>query len=222
MLVALIGLTLLLQVNSIAGQGYQVFGSGDVQVIYPSSGQVQVLGGRPFRRGLWDIVRNLTITANATSQDDQLVSLLGNGNIALSANQNAGNGNGPLRNLLRTLFGRQPNVQYVNLSGRAFNSRPQEPQYWNGFQPYVSPVLLPRARVKVMRQGVPRRILVRNLKTSQSQMTNVVTYRIPVLENDWQVCELKNLAIGFYYISILFSTIQHIRNNNDKKEPITG
>ncbi|XP_016946665.1 uncharacterized protein LOC108022317 [Drosophila biarmipes] len=186
MLVLLIGLALLLQANSIAGQGYQVYGSGDVQVIYPSSAQVQVFGGRPFRRGLWNIVRNFTITANATSQDDQLVSLLGNGNIALSGSQNAGNGNGPLRALLRTLFGRQPNVQFVNLSGRAFNDRPQGLQYWKGVPPYTGSVLLPRTRVKAVGQSMPRRILVRNLKTSQSQMTNVVTYRIPVLENDWQ------------------------------------
>ncbi|XP_016992924.2 uncharacterized protein [Drosophila takahashii] len=188
MLVALIGFSLLLQVNSIAGQGYQVYGSGDVQVIYPSSSQVQVIGGgglRPFfRRGLGNIIRNLTISANATSQNDQVISLLGSGNISLSGNQNSGNG--PLRNLLRTLFGRQPNVQYVNLNGRGFNDRLQTPKYWSGIPSYASPVLLPRSRVKVMRQGNPRRILVRNLQTSQSQMTNVVTYRIPVLENDWQ------------------------------------
>ncbi|KAH8358097.1 hypothetical protein KR084_002683 [Drosophila pseudotakahashii] len=192
MLVALIGFTLLLQLNSIAGQGYQVYGSGDVQVIYPSSSQVQVIGGgglRPFfRGGLGNIIRNLTITANASSQNDQLVSLLGSGNISLSGNQNSGNG--PLRNLLRTLFGRQPNVQYVNVGGRGFNDRPRAAQYWRDVQSYASPVLLPRSRVKVVRQGNPRRILVRNLQTSQSQMTNVVTYRIPVPENEWQVSGL--------------------------------
>uniref|UniRef100_A0A6P4F233 Uncharacterized protein LOC108048397 n=1 Tax=Drosophila rhopaloa TaxID=1041015 RepID=A0A6P4F233_DRORH len=186
MLVALIGLTLLLQVNSIAGQGYQVYGSPGVQVIYPTSSNVQVLGSRPFfRRGIWEIVRNLTITANATSQDFQFGSSLGNGNIALSNNQNSGNG--PLRNLLRNLFGRQPNIQYVNLSGRAFNDRSQEPQtpVLYNYQPFASPELVSRTRVKVVRQGVPRRILVRNLKSSQTQMTNVETYRIPVFEDDW-------------------------------------
>ncbi|XP_017126218.1 uncharacterized protein LOC108145340 [Drosophila elegans] len=185
MLVASIGLTLLLQVSSIAGQGYQVYGSPNVQVIYPTSSQVQVIGSRPFfRRGIWEIVRNLTITANATSQDVQFVSPSANANIALSSNHNSGNA--PLRNLLRNLFGRQPNIQYVNLNSRAFNDRSQEPQYWGNYQPFASPVALPRTRVKFVRQGVPRRILVRNLKSSQAQMTNVETYRIPVFEDEWQ------------------------------------
>ncbi|XP_017051535.1 uncharacterized protein LOC108095108 [Drosophila ficusphila] len=191
MIVYMVGLALLFQASSIAGQGYQVYGSSGVQVIYPSSSQVQVLGGRPFfRRGLWELVRNLTITANSTSQDVQVVSPLGNGNIALSGNQNTG----PVRTFIRNLFGRQPNVQYVTLNGRGFNDRYQEPQY-NSMpqyntqydeQSFATPVILPRARVKVVRQGVPRRIMVQNLKSSRSQTTNVETYRIPVFENNWQ------------------------------------
>ncbi|XP_017072662.1 uncharacterized protein LOC108108922 [Drosophila eugracilis] len=194
MLVALIGLTLLLQVNSIAGQAFQVYSSPGVQVVYPSSSQVQVIGGRHFfRRGLLNSLRNLTITANSTNQDLQVVSSLGTGNIALSSNQVSSNA--PLRNLLRTIFGRQPNVQYINLNARAFGDGSPEPQYWSNQEPrywsnqqqaFASPVFLPRTRVKTVRQGMPRRILVRNIKSSQALMTNVETYRIPVFENEWQ------------------------------------
>ncbi|XP_043644991.1 uncharacterized protein LOC122614491 [Drosophila teissieri] len=175
MLATLIGLTLLLQANTIAGQDYQVYGSPGVQVIYPSSSQVQVVGGRHFFRN--GLRRNLTISANATSQDFQLVSNVSNGNA----------GNTPLRNFIRSLFGRQPNIQFVNLNSRAFNdvSQAQEPQYWDTYRSYATPVVLPRTRVKAVRQGgVPRRILVRNLMTTKSQTTNLQSYRIPVFEND--------------------------------------
>ncbi|KQS62236.1 uncharacterized protein LOC26527031 [Drosophila erecta] len=172
MLATLIGLTLLLQAYTIAGQDYQVYGAPGLQVIYPSSSQVQVLDGRHFFRNGFQ--RNFTISANATSQDFQLVSNLSNGN----------SGNTPLRNFLRSLFGRQPNVQFVNLNSRAFNDVSQEPQYRNAYRSFATPVVLPGTRVKAMRQGVPRRILVRNLLTTQSQTTNLQSYRIPVFEND--------------------------------------
>lgn len=183
MLATLIGLALLLQANTIAGQDYQVFGSPGVQVIYPSSSQVQVIGGRHFLRN--GLRRNLTINANATSQNFQLISSLSNGN----------SGNTPLRNFLRSLFGRQPNIQYVNLNSRALNDVSQEPLYWNPYRSFASPVVLPRARVKTVRQGVPRRILVRNLMSTKSQTTNVQSFRIPIFENEWQVSGICKFSI---------------------------
>ncbi|KAH8373111.1 hypothetical protein KR009_011900 [Drosophila setifemur] len=182
MLIASIGTILICQVNLIAGQIYQVSGSPwSVQVISPSSQSLN-FGQQPnLLSSLEQILSNYTLTANKT-RDYQILSPFGSGN------QN--NGNAPLRNFLRNLFGVQrsrPNIRIVTLNGRAFSDRSQEAKYSKQYHSNTRSVQLPQTRVKVVRQNVPRWIVVRNLKSSQTQMTNVQTLRLPLYTNGWQV-----------------------------------
>ncbi|SPP73800.1 uncharacterized protein LOC117592493 [Drosophila guanche] len=190
MLAASLCLILLLQVNSIPGQVYQVTripGNGNVQIISPYGSQIQVLGSteqtRPYP-WLWEIMKNLTITSNSTTEDVQVISPWGNGSFQLNTSPTQSNVNTPLRTLLKNWFYRtpaQPSYQVVNLGGRALDNQ----RYWDEWRP--TQVLLPRRRTSTSRRLQQRRILMRNLNSGQAVLVNTQTLRVPFYAEDWKI-----------------------------------
>ncbi|XP_022232779.2 uncharacterized protein LOC111081134 [Drosophila obscura] len=195
MLAASLCLILLLQVNTIPGQIYQISripGNGNVQIISPYGGQVQVFDSteqvRPYP-WLYEMLNNLNITAKRTTENVQLISSLGNGSFQLNTTPTPSEENTPLRTLLRNWFFRpspaQPNFQVVNLGGRNLGDLGDQ-SYWEDRNP--TQVLLPRRRVATTgRRHQQRRILMRNLKYGQAVLMNADTLRMPFYEDDWEI-----------------------------------
>ncbi|XP_015039928.2 uncharacterized protein [Drosophila pseudoobscura] len=192
MLAASLCVILLFQVNSISGQIYQINKinlNDNVQAINPYGSHVQIFDstdhGRPYP-WWWEMVKNLTIQSNTTTQAVQVISPWGNGSgiFQLNTIPTQSNVNTPLRTLLKNWFFRQPaqpNIQVLTLGGRAL----AEKQYLHELNP--THVLLPRRRATAGRRHQQRRILMRNLRSGEVMLMNTQTLRMPFYEDDWDI-----------------------------------
>ncbi|KAH8279423.1 hypothetical protein KR026_009543 [Drosophila bipectinata] len=191
MLVSIIGMVLILRANLIASQVqvYAVQGN-------PLTVSEGIFSNRPWGFFPWqrDGFRYKNVSFSESTDGFQTINLMGNTSFSLSSSQNIFS----LKNILRNLVGireSQPSVpliQYLTVGGRAFSDSVQEPSFYRQYSPGVGPVLVPKANRKIVRRKVPRRVLVRNLKSNQALLANVKTVKIPqfqspIYEDDWQV-----------------------------------
>ncbi|XP_043067044.1 uncharacterized protein [Drosophila bipectinata] len=187
MLVSIIGMVLILQANLIASQVQVYTLQGYPLTVSEGSFSNRPLGFFPWQR---DVFKVNNFSVSESNEGFQTINLMGNSSFSLSSSQN----NLSLRSFLRNLFGfrqRQPSVQYLTIGGRAFSDSVQEPSYYRQYSSVVGPVLVPKANRKIVRRKVPRRVLVRNLKSNQALLTNVKTVKIPqfqspIYDDEWQ------------------------------------
>ncbi|KAH8320384.1 hypothetical protein KR067_001844 [Drosophila pandora] len=182
MLVATIGMVLILQANLIASQ-VKVLVVQDSNPLVLSNGNFirQPSGYFPWQRNVFKLKN---FTAIESNESIQTINWTGNSSLSLSTNQNF------FGNFMRNIFRLplwQPNPPYTTIIGRAFSDSIQEPSYYGQYSPVVAPALMPKANRKVVRRKVPRRVLVRNLKSNQALLTNFKTVKVPMYEDDWQV-----------------------------------
>lgn len=166
-------MVLILQANLIASQ---------VQV-YTLQGYNQPFGFFPWQR---DVVKYNNFSAIESNEGFQTVNFMGNSSFSLSTSQSDFSLGSILRNFFR-FRQRSPNVQYITLGGRSFSDSVQEPSYYRQYATVVAPAHMPKTNRKVVRRKVPRRVLVRNLKSHPALLTNFKTVKVPIYEDDWQV-----------------------------------
>lgn len=183
MLVATIGMVLMLQANLIASQVKVYTIQGYPLVLSDGNLIGQQSGFFPWQR---DVFKFNNFSAIESNEGIQTINWTGNSSFSVSSNHNFFGWRSILRNLFR-LPPRQPTPQYTTIVGRAFSDSIQEPSYYGQYSPVVDPVLMPKANRKVVRRKVPRRVLVRNLKSNQALLTNFKTVKVPIYEDDWQV-----------------------------------
>ncbi|KAH8331456.1 hypothetical protein KR074_003637 [Drosophila pseudoananassae] len=188
MLVAIIGMFLILQANLIASQ-VQVYTLQD----YPLTASEGSFSNRPWGFFPWqrDVFKFNNFSVSESNEGFQTINLMGNSSFSLSSSHK----NLSLKSFLRNLFGfrqRQPSLQYITIGGRAFSDSVQGPSYYRQYSPVAGPILVPKANRKIVRRKVPRRVLVRNLQSTQALLTNVKAVKIPqfpspIYDNEWQV-----------------------------------
>lgn len=145
-------------------------------------------------KGLWDYLKLYNATGSPGSSGVQVIRLGSDNGPKKSSHED--DDDDSLRKIFKLFrFGSRrekteshPNIQYV--FGRGLGQRrhlAQDRSDYDYPSSTTSQVAVPRTRVKVIRQNVPRRMLVRNLRASQAHLTNMQTLSFPVYEDEWQV-----------------------------------
>ncbi|XP_020806840.1 uncharacterized protein LOC110182989 [Drosophila serrata] len=150
--------------------------------------------------GIWDYLKLQNITKDQFPSGFQVIQLGGdNGPHRRRNHDDNDDDDDDDDNALRKIFkmfrfglrrgGHRSNSQFLNLQGRDLGNHRSLEQDRRDYSHLVATTKpdVPRTRVKIIRQNVPRRMMVRNLRSSQAHLTNMQTLSFPVFEDEWQM-----------------------------------